>query len=181
MMESQLRWHGFDPKTSMILIEPNLEKGDYKISTENILKTIDDNAAETALILLPGIQYYSGQLFDIKTIMEYAQSKGIIVGWDLAHAAGNVPLSLHDWNVDFAAWCTYKYMNAGPGAIACLFVHERHSRINYSLGSDKPKFVNRLSGWYGGDKESRFNMDNSKFGHIKPSKSHLGLYNYRLI
>lgn len=163
MFESQIRWHGLDPKESMILIAPELEKGNYVITTEKILAVIDANAAETAMILLPGIQYYSGQLFDMATITKYAQSKGIVVGWDLAHAAGNVPLQLHDWNVDFAAWCTYKYMNAGPGAIAGLFVHEKHGKVDYSHGPDAPQFLNRLSGWYGGDKASRFNMDNSKF------------------
>ncbi|KAI9737271.1 MAG: Kynureninase (L-kynurenine hydrolase) [Claussenomyces sp. TS43310] len=160
MFESQIRWHGLEPKQSMIMIAPELEKGDYVISTENILSVIDKNAVETAMILLPGIQYYSGQWFDMQTITRHAQSKGIVVGWDLAHAAGNVPLHLHDWNVDFAAWCTYKYMNAGPGAIAGLFVHERHGKIDYRDGPGSPKFLNRLSGWYGGDKASRFNMDN---------------------
>lgn len=162
MFESQVKWHGLDPKNSLIMISPDIENDDYVIKTESILSVIDANAAETALILLPGIQYYSGQFFDIKTITEYAQARGIIVGWDLAHAAGNVPLSLHDWNVDFAAWCTYKYMNAGPGAIAGLFVHERHGRVDYSQGPDSPQFINRLSGWYGGDEASRFLMDNSE-------------------
>jgi kynureninase len=164
MFESQIRWHGLDPKESMILLSPDVENGNYNISTAQVLQAIDDHAAETAMILLPGIQYYSGQLFDIPTITKYAQSKDVIVGWDLAHAAGNVPLSLHDWNVDFAAWCTYKYMNAGPGAIAGLFVHEKHGKVDYSLGEDRPQFLNRLSGWYGGDKASRFNMDNSMCG-----------------
>src|SRR4051812_2539790 len=96
------------------------------------------------------------------TITERAQSHGIIVGWDLAHAVGNVPLELHDWNVDFAAWCTYKYMNAGPGAIAGLFVHERHGKVDYDE-SGTPSFRHRLSGWYGGDQVGRFNMDNSEY------------------
>lgn len=160
MFESQIRWHGLDPKTSMIMIGPEIEKGDYVISTESVLSLIDENAEETALILLPAIQYYSGQFFDMKTITAYAQSKAIVVGWDLAHAAGNVPMQLHDWNVDFAAWCTYKYMNAGPGAIAGLYIHEKHGYVDYSSGPDTPRFLNRLSGWYGGDKTSRFNMDN---------------------
>jgi kynureninase len=111
-------------------------------------------------LLLPGIQYYSGQLFDIERITAYAQSKGMIVGWDLAHAAGNVELKLHDWNVDWACWCTYKYICAGPGAIAGAFVHERHGSVDYSAGPDAPVFRPRLSGWYGHDKSSRFNMDN---------------------
>ena len=146
----------------MILIGPDEKSGSYVIPTSKVLSIIDANADEAALILLPGIQYYTGQLFDMKTITAYAQSRGIIVGWDLAHAAGNVPLSLHDWNVDFAAWCTYKYMNAGPGAIAGLYIHEKHGRVDYRDGLDNPRFLNRLSGWYGGDKASRFSMDNSK-------------------
>ncbi|RDL36370.1 putative Kynureninase [Venustampulla echinocandica] len=157
-IESQIRGHGYDPAESMIMIGP--EDGEYEVSTEKILSVIDKHASSTSLILLPGIQYYTGQFFDIKTITKYAQSKGLVVGWDLAHAAGNVPLQLHDWNVDFAAWCTYKYMNAGPGAIAGAFVHERHGTVEYIEGQDKPIFRHRLSGWYGGDQVGRFNMDN---------------------
>lgn len=165
-IESQVRWHGLNPEESMIMIGP--EEGEYVISTEKILSVIDEHAETTALLLLPGIQYYSGQLFDMETITAYAQSKGLIVGWDLAHAAGNVPLKLHDWNVDFAAWCTYKYINAGPGAIAGLFVHERHGKVDYSAGEDKPSYRPRLMGWYGGDTSSRFKMDNSEYS--LPSK-----------
>ncbi|OHE99617.1 kynureninase 2 [Colletotrichum orchidophilum] len=151
-----IQWHGLDPSKSMVQIQPD---ENFYISTDLIMKTIDEHAEETALILLPGIQYYSGQLFDIPRITEYAQSKGIIVGWDLAHAAGNVELRLHDWNVDFAAWCTYKYQNAGPGSMAGAFVHEKHGKVDTSEG--KPKFRHRLTGWYGGDKSVRFNMDNN--------------------
>lgn len=155
-IESQIQWHGYDPKESMILISPD---HDFVISTEKILSIIDAHAHETALLLLPGVQYYSGQYFDIATITKYAQSKGLTVGWDLAHAAGNVPVKLHDWNVDFAAWCTYKYMNAGPGAIAGIFVHERHGKVDFSSG--KPQFPHRLTGWYGHEAATRFKMDNS--------------------
>ena len=144
----------------MILVEPDQ---DHIISTEKILATIDQHVDDIALILLPGVQYYTGQVFDIARITEYAHSKGLTIGWDLAHAAGNIPLKLHDWNVDFAAWCTYKYMNAGPGAIAGLFVHQRHGKVEYPEGSDKPVFRHRLTGWYGGDKASRFEMNNSEF------------------
>lgn len=144
-IESQIRWHGYDPKENMIMLEPD---DGYRISTEKILKTIDDHTDEIALVMLPGVQYYTGQLFDIPTITSYAQSKGLTIGWDCAHAAGNVPLQLHDWNVDFAVWCTYKYMNAGPGSIAGAFVHERHGRVEYDE-NDKPIFLPRLSGWYG--------------------------------
>lgn len=159
-IESQIRGHGYDPDKAMIMVEP--EEGEYEVSTESILKIIDEHASTTALVLLPGIQYYTGQLFDIKTITAYAQSKGLTIGWDLAHAAGNVPLKLHDWNVDFAAWCTYKYMNAGPGSIAGLYVHERHGTVDYSQDARKPVFRHRLSGWYGGDQAGRMNMDNRK-------------------
>ncbi|KAJ9657649.1 Kynureninase (L-kynurenine hydrolase) [Neophaeococcomyces mojaviensis] len=155
-IESQIRWHGLDPEENMILLEPD---EDHEISTKRILRAIDDNADEIALVMLPGIQYYTGQFFDIETITSYAQSKGLTIGWDLAHAAGNVPVRLHDWNVDFAVWCTYKYMNAGPGSIAGAFVHERHGKVDLD-GNSVPKFRPRLSGWYGGDQESRFKMDN---------------------
>jgi len=124
------------------------------------------------MLLLPGIHFYSGQLFDIPTITAFAHSKNIIVGWDLAHAAGNVPLHLHDWNVDFAAWCSYKYLNAGAGAIAALFVHSRHSQIHPPIKEgteewedaddmdERLGYRRRLSGWWGSDKESRFRMEN---------------------
>lgn len=148
------------------------EEGEYEVSTEKILSAIDEHASTTALFLLPGIQYYTGQLFEMQRITKYAQSKGLVVGWDLAHAAGNVPLQLHDWNVDFAAWCTYKYMNAGPGAIAGLYVHERHGTVNFTQGEDKPIFRHRLSGWYGGDQVGRFNMDNSKLIKYQPATIH---------
>ncbi|KKK19218.1 hypothetical protein P175DRAFT_0469945 [Aspergillus ochraceoroseus IBT 24754] len=157
-IESHLAWHGLDPQTSMVLIGPN--ENEYEIPTEKILSSIDEHADEAALILLPGIQYYTGQLFDIQKITAYAQSKGLVVGWDLAHAYGNAELKLHDWNVDFAVWCTYKYGNAGPGAMGGLFVHQRHGAVDYSEGEDAPKFRHRLTGWYGGDMSVRFKMDN---------------------
>ncbi|OAQ62891.1 kynureninase [Pochonia chlamydosporia 170] len=157
-IESQIKWHGLDPEKSMIKIEPDENS---IIPTEKILRTIDEHAEETALLLLPGIQYYSGQLFDMPKITAYAKERGIIVGWDLAHAAGNVELKLHDWDVDFACWCTYKYINAGPGAIAGAYVHERYGKVEWTDGSDAPSYRPRLSGWYGGDKSVRFNMDNT--------------------
>ncbi|KAH7136187.1 pyridoxal phosphate-dependent transferase [Dendryphion nanum] len=147
-IESQIEWHGLDPKESMLLVHPD---NDYLITTQKILDLIDENADSLALILLPGIQYYSGQLLDIPTITAHAHKHSILIGWDLAHAAGNVELQLHDWNVDFACWCTYKYMNAGAGAVAGAFVHERHGNNEHYTG---------LKGWYGHDKSSRFLMDN---------------------
>ncbi|KAG6166384.1 Kynureninase 1 [Claviceps purpurea] len=159
-IESQIVWHGLHPETSMVKIEPNANS---VIPTDVILRTIDEHADETALLLLPGIQYYSGQLFDMPKITAYAKQRGIVVGWDLAHAAGNVELKLHDWDVDFACWCTYKYMNAGPGAIGGVFVHERHGKVEWQHDgeSSKPSYRPRLTGWYGGDKSVRFNMDNT--------------------
>lgn len=157
VIESQIQWHGLDPKNSMVQIQPD---EDYFLSTEKILATIDEHADDTAIMLLPGIQYYSGQLLDIQRITKYAQDRGIVAAWDLAHAAGNVELKLHDWNVDWACWCTYKYICAGPGSIAGAFVHERHGKVDYSQGPDAPIFRHRLEGWYGHDKSSRFEMDN---------------------
>ena len=141
----------------MILIEP--EDGVSTITTNQILSTIDQHASTTALVLLPGIQYYTGQFLEIQKITAHAHSKGLIIGWDLAHAIGNVELFLHDWNVDFAVWCTYKYVNAGPGAIAGLFVHEKHSQVK-AANEDSGDLVYRprLSGWWGGDKSIRFEM-----------------------
>jgi len=156
-IESHIQWHGLDPKRSMVPIEPDDAENCY-ISTSHILATIDQHADETAVILLPGLQYYSGQLFDIPRITAHARAKGIVVGWDLAHAAGNVELRLHDWDVDFAAWCTYKYLNAGPGAIAAAFVHERYGDVAPKVGTGEFDFRHRLAGWYGGDKSVRFNM-----------------------
>lgn len=143
----------------MVFLGP--DEGEFAISTSKILATIDEHAEEAALLLLPGIQYYTGQLFDIPTITEYARARNIIVGWDLAHVYANAELKLHDWNVDFAAWCTYKYGSAGPGSIAGLFVHERHGKVDYSQGEDSPVYRHRLTGWYGGDRAVRFKMDNS--------------------
>jgi len=140
----------------MIVVEPPNPEQLY-LPTSHILSIITENASETALVLLPGIQFYTGQFFDIPKITAHAQSLGITVGWDLAHAVGNVPLQLHDWGVDFAAWCHYKYLNSGPGAIAGLFVHEKHSKSTNTGDSD---FVPRLSGWWGSDKGSRFQMSN---------------------
>lgn len=156
-VDSQIRMHGLNPCESMICIEPPKENSPENrlLGTDYILSIIDQHASDTAVLLLPGIQFYSGELFDIKTITAYAQSKGIFCIWDLAHAAGNVPLKLHDWNVDAAAWCSYKYINSGPGAIGGLFVHEKNSKKNADNA-----FPNRLSGWWGQDKVTRFKMIN---------------------
>ncbi|KAF2717274.1 kynureninase 2, partial [Polychaeton citri CBS 116435] len=157
-IESQIEWNGYDPKEAMVLLQP--DEGTSIMPTSKILSVIDQYADELALILLPGIQYYSGQLLDIPAITEHAHSRGVTIGWDLAHAAGNVELKLHDWEVDFACWCTYKYMNAGAGAIASAFVHERHGAVKRSEDG-KLQYQPRLKGWYGGDKSVRFLMDNN--------------------
>lgn len=161
-VESQLRFHGFDPKDSMIFLEPPSDS-DLTLSTDYILSVIDKHASELALVLLPGIQYYTGQFFDMAKITAHTQSKGVIAGWDLAHAAGNVPMQLHDWNVDFAAWCTYKYLNSGPGSIGGCFVHERHGQVKNIGSGEKPSFEYRprLQGWWGSQKSSRFAMANN--------------------
>lgn len=146
-VKSQIEFHGFDVESS--LIELKARDGETTLRTEDILKTIEENGNEIALIMLGGVNYYTGQKFDFEKITEAGHEIGAIVGFDLAHAAGNVELELHDWNADFAAWCSYKYLNSGPGGIAGIFIHERHvSNTN----------LPRFAGWWGHDKETRFLM-----------------------
>lgn len=135
------------------LIQVQVKSGDTYLRTEDIVELIDAHADELALVCLPGIQYYTGQFFEMETITKAAQKQGICVGWDLAHAVGNVPLRLHDWNVDFAVWCSYKYVNAGPGAMAGIYVHERHTCNN-----SKSHYNPRLAGWWGNNAQERFQM-----------------------
>ena len=157
-VDSQIRHHGYDPADAMVLIEPEND-GDVTVSTSHILSVIDQYAASAALILLPGIQYYTGQYFNIQTITAHAHTRGVLIGWDLAHAIGNVELKLHDWDVDFAVWCNYKYMNSGPGSIAGLFVHEKHGHVDLeAIRRNQNGFRPRLSGWWGGDRSIRFEM-----------------------
>ncbi|KAK9451851.1 pyridoxal phosphate-dependent transferase [Limtongia smithiae] len=151
-VESQIMMHGYNVDETLVTIKPS--NADSTVSKSHVLDVISEHADTAAVVLLPGIQYYTGQAFDIKEITSYAKSLGIVVGWDLAHAVGNLQLSLHDWNVDFAVWCSYKYLNSGPGGIGGLFVHEHNF--------DKP----RLVGWWAHDKKTRFLMNN-KFA---PSK-----------
>ncbi|KAL9004965.1 MAG: hypothetical protein Q9188_002246 [Gyalolechia gomerana] len=159
-VESQIRHKGLDPEDAMILVEP-ADPSQATITTSQILSIIDKHASSTALILLPGVQYYTGQYFDIAKITAHAHYHKIAIGWDLAHAVGNVELNLHAWDVDFAVWCSYKYLNCGPGAIAGLFVHERHGQVEESATDHgKVNFRHRLSGWWGGDKATRFQMGN---------------------
>lgn len=125
------------------------------LPTEYIKSVIAEHAETTALLLLPGVQYYTGQFLDIPALTSFARERGIFVIWDLAHAVGNVPLSLHDWDVDAAAWCSYKYLNGGPGCIGGLFVHERNSRVADDSGTAGD---HRFAGWWGNDKSARFAM-----------------------
>jgi len=144
--ESQVRFHGFDPATALIELEG--DQPDGTISDAAIERALDAHGARIALVMLPGVQYRIGQAFDLKRITDAAHRKGCVVGFDLAHAAGNLALKLHDSGCDFAVWCSYKYLNSGPGAVAGAFVHERHAR------TDRPRFA----GWWGHDQESRFRM-----------------------
>lgn len=167
IVESQVKWHGkFQPEESIVKIIPD-NKRTETISTEHVLRLIDEHAEDTALVLLPGVHYYTGQLFDIAAITTHCKQYGITVGWDLAHAAGNAELKLHEWGVDFAVWCHYKYLNGGPGSIAGAFVHERHSK---QAAADKDvaeqPYLPRLSGWYGSTTETRFNREMQTFTPI---------------
>lgn len=146
---SRIENSGFDPKENLIEIEP-LDGSDY-LSTAETVQKISELGDELALVMFPGVQYYTGQFFDIKAITDAAHGVGAKAGFDLAHAVGNVPMKLHADNVDFAVWCTYKYLNSGPGGVGGLFIHENHG---------KNKELSRLSGWWGHNAEGRFKMDN---------------------
>ena len=148
MFQSQVKFHGYDPKDA--IVEIKRREGEANIRLEDILAKIDEVGSELALVLIGGVNYYTGQVFDMKTITAAGQKHGAYVGWDLAHAAGNIKLELHDWNVDFAAWCSYKYMNSGPGNASGFFVHEKHHN---------DKELKRFAGWYGHNKERRFKME----------------------
>lgn len=148
VLETQARFHGFDPLEAIIEIQPR--EGSLTIEHDDIINAINDAGNSLALILIGGVNYFTGQVFDMKSITAAAHAVGAFAGFDLAHAAGNLKLELHNWNVDFAAWCSYKYLNSGPGGVAGVFVHERHS--------DR-KDLNRFGGWWGHDKGSRFQMN----------------------
>ncbi|KAJ2784168.1 Kynureninase (L-kynurenine hydrolase) [Coemansia javaensis] len=147
-VESQIRWHGLPP-SALLLAEPRA--GEHTLRTQDVLDLIEREGASIAVVMLSGVQFYTGQVFDMERITAAARAAGCVVGWDLAHAAGNVPLRLHDWGADFACWCTYKYLNSGPGGISCFFVHERHAHRD-----DLP----RLAGWWSHEEETRFDMTN---------------------
>lgn len=148
ILETQVRFHGLDPETTIVEIAPRA--GEHLINEEDIYAKIEELGDELALVMIGGVNYYSGQLFDMKTITEKGHAVGAIVGFDLAHAAGNILLKLHEWKVDFAAWCSYKYLNSSPGGVSGLFVHEKHL---------KDKSMNRFGGWWGHDKSVRFLME----------------------
>ena len=147
MFETHLKHHGLDPEAVIIEVSPRT--GEHAIRAEDILDTIESNKDELALVLFGGINYYTGQLFDIEQITRAAHSAGAFAGFDLAHAAGNVPLSLHEWDVDFACWCSYKYLNSGPGGVAGAYIHERfHNDVS----------LTRFAGWWGYETKTRFQM-----------------------
>jgi kynureninase len=146
-VRSQARFHGLDPDSTVVRLRPR--PGEETLRTEDVLDYLDREGDRVALVLLGGVNYLTGELMEIPEITRAGRAAGAIVGWDLAHAAGNVPLALHEWGVDFAAWCSYKYLNAGPGALAGAFVHERH------LGDPR---INRFEGWWGNDPATRFEM-----------------------
>jgi len=146
-VESQIRFHGFSPALSLIELQPDEPNG--TLSMEAIERALAEHGERIALVLLPGVQYRTGQAFDLKAITALAHAQGCAVGFDLAHAVGNLPLQLHDSGADFAVWCSYKYLNAGPGAVAGAFVHERHAHTEH---------LPRFAGWWGHDKQSRFRM-----------------------
>ena len=147
-VESQVRFHGFEPADAIVEVAPR--EGEETLRTADILETISRHGNETALVLFSGVQYYTGQFFDLKAITEAAHRAGAYAGFDLAHTAGNLPLELHEWGPDFAVWCSYKYLNSGPGGPSGVFVHERHAN-----SPELPRFA----GWWGHDEDSRFRME----------------------
>jgi len=146
-LESQVRFHGYDPEEAIIEVGPR--EGEHTIRHEDILAAIEKHKEELALVFIGGVNYFTGQVFDMASITAAAHKAGAYAGFDLAHGAGNLILKLHDWDVDFACWCSYKYLNSGPGSVAGAFVHERHADSG----------VVRFAGWWGHDKASRFKME----------------------
>ncbi|MES2727091.1 MAG: kynureninase [Bacteroidota bacterium] len=145
-METQVKHHNLNPDEAIIELKPR--EGEHTIRTEDIIATINANADSLALVMLGGVNYYTGQVFDMQAISKAAHAVGAYAGFDLAHAAGNLHLQLHDWGVDFAVWCTYKYLNSGPGGTSGVFVHEKHATAD----------LNRFAGWWGHDEGERFQM-----------------------
>lgn len=143
---SQTRYHGYDADISIVELAPR--PGEQLLRTEDIIDYLNNNGHEVCLVLLGGVQYHTGQAFDIQTITEAGHRNGCVMGWDLAHAAGNIRLHLHDWDVDFAAWCSYKYLNSGPGGIGAVFIHEKHHQSG----------IVKFEGWWGNKESTRFDM-----------------------
>ena len=148
MISSQVRYHGYEPSDAIVEIKKR--DGENNFRTEDVLKKIEEVGEECALVLIGGVNYYTGQVFDMETITKAGHDAGAFVGWDLAHAAGNIELKLSEWNVDFAAWCSYKYMNSGPGNASGCFINKK-----YHNKKDIPRF----EGWWGHNKERRFLME----------------------
>ncbi len=148
MFQTQVKFHGLDPKD--VIVEVKRREGEHNLRNEDIIAKINEVGDQLALVLIGGINYYTGQVLDMENITKSGHAVGAKVGWDLAHAAGNIELKLHEWQVDFACWCSYKYMNAGPGSVSGYFVHEKHHTN---------KDLNRFGGWYGHNKERRFLME----------------------
>ena len=146
-LASQAKLHGLNPSATIIELFPR--PGEQILRTSDILESIDRHGPELALVMMGGVNYYSGQYFDLPAITAKAHQAGALAGFDLAHAAGNIPLKLHDWDVDFAVWCSYKYLNSGPGGVAGAFVNRRHTGDENLL---------RLAGWWGNDPSTRFTM-----------------------
>lgn len=147
-VETQARFYGYPPDEAIIEIAPR--KGERTLRTEDILQAIEDNKDSLAMVLFGGINYYTGQLFNIRAITDAAHGVGAMAGFDLAHVAGNVPMRLHHWGVDFAAWCSYKYLNAGPGSVSGIYIHQQYAGdIQYP----------RMGGWWGNDEKTRFKME----------------------
>lgn len=147
-VQQQARFHGFDPEDAIIQLYPR--EGEHTLRTEDIIAKIELHSEDLALVMIGGVNYYTGQLFDMENIVDAGHSVGAMVGFDLAHAAGNVILKLHDWGVDFATWCSYKYLNSSPGGISGVFIHEK-----YANSPEIPRFA----GWWGNDEKDRFLMD----------------------
>ncbi len=147
VVRTQLAWHGFDAPQALLIARPR--PGEHALHEADVLELIEREGPRLALVLMSGVNYFTGQVFDLPAITQAAHAQGALAGFDLAHAVGNVRLALHDWNVDFAAWCSYKYLNAGPGALAGAFVHERHARDTK---------LPRLGGWWSNDPRTRFAM-----------------------
>ena len=150
-VKSQLSYHGIDPGDGLVILKAR--PGEYALRICDIEQTLSEQGGQIALLMLGGVNFFTGQVFDMERITAAAKAQGCVVGLDLAHAVGNVPLRLHDWDVDFAVWCTYKYLNCGPGAVAGCFVHETHGR---------DAVLKRFAGWWGNDPATRFRM------HLEP-------------